>query len=120
LDPKPAPFTTVDEYIALFPPEVQQILSRIRAIIRETAPQATESISYKIPAYHLDGVLVYFAAYKNHVSIYPAPNGVEALQEEIAPYLSSKATLKFPLNRPIPYELIRKVVQFRVAEKRKN
>jgi uncharacterized protein YdhG (YjbR/CyaY superfamily) len=106
----------VDDYIAAFPAEVQEILQKIRQIIREAAPEAQETIKYKMPTYVLGGNLVFFAAHKKHVSVYPRPAGDEAFHKEAAVYESGQGTYQFPYNQPIPYELIRKIVQFRVAE----
>src|ERR671922_2464426 len=100
----------IDEYIAGFPPDVQDILQKIRMTIRKAAPQAEETISYKIPTFNLKGhYLIYFAAYKKHIALYPAPIGVPEFEEEIAPYASGKGTLQFPLDKPIPYKLITKI-----------
>jgi uncharacterized protein YdhG (YjbR/CyaY superfamily) len=110
------PPQTVDDYIASFPVEVQAILQQIRTIIRETVPDAEEVISYQMPTYRLKGNLVHFAAFKNHIGFYPTPSGVEAFQNELAPYQHAKGSIRFPLNQPIPYALIRKIVAFRVTE----
>jgi uncharacterized protein YdhG (YjbR/CyaY superfamily) len=107
---------TVDDYIAGFPAEIQSILRQIRSIIRETVPDAEEVISYQMPTYRLGGNLVHFAAFKNHIGFYPTPRGVEAFQDELAPYQHAKGSIRFPLNQPIPYALIRKIVAFRVNE----
>jgi uncharacterized protein YdhG (YjbR/CyaY superfamily) len=110
---KPA---TIDEYIAAFPPDVQSILKRIRLTIRKTAPQAKEKISYRMPAFFLDGVLIYFAAFKNHIGMYPPVRGDEKLNKELARYRGEKGNLRFPLDEPIPYALIGRIVKFRVKE----
>ena len=102
----------VDAYIADFPEETQKILQQIRAIIREVAPEADELISYGMPAYKLKGPLVYFAAYKNHIGFYPTPSGVP----QLSIYKRAKGSAQFPLNKPMPLELITKIVQFRVEE----
>jgi uncharacterized protein YdhG (YjbR/CyaY superfamily) len=113
---KDAP-VTVDEYIARFPEDVQQILGKIRAIVKETAPEAEEKISYGMPGFYLNGGLVWFGAYKRHIGWYPKTAGMEkAIQEDLATYQGTKGSLHFPLDRPIPYDLIRKIVQIRVAE----
>ncbi|MFC5530953.1 iron chaperone [Cohnella yongneupensis] len=109
-------FTSTDEYIATFSPDVQHILQRVREAIKEAAPDATEKISYQMPAFALHGNLVYFAAYKNHIGFYPASTGLNAFQEEIAPYRSGKGTLQFPIAQPIPFDLIKKIVSYRVAQ----
>jgi uncharacterized protein YdhG (YjbR/CyaY superfamily) len=107
---------TVDDYIAGFPDTTQSILQQIRLIIREMVPDAEEVISYQMPTYRLHGILVHFAAFKNHIGFYPAPSGVESFQKELAPYKHAKGSIRFPLNQPIPYELIRKIVAFRREE----
>jgi uncharacterized protein YdhG (YjbR/CyaY superfamily) len=114
-DHQPAP-QTIDEYIAAFPDDVQQILQQIRQTIREAAPDAQEAISYQMPTFKLHGNLVHFAAYKKHIGFYPAPAGIEAFKDELAPYASSKGAVQFPLDQPMPYDLIRRIVTFRVAE----
>ncbi len=111
-----APPRNIDEYIAGFPPEIQVILEKIRLTIRKAAPKAEEAISYMIPTFKLNGNLVHFAAYKNHIGFYPAPRGNEAFKEELSAYSGGKGTLQFPLDQPIPYSLIRKIVKFRVKE----
>jgi uncharacterized protein YdhG (YjbR/CyaY superfamily) len=111
-------FATVDEYIGSFPEDVRDVLGKIRQTIRNAAPAAGERISYQIPAFTIDGRdLVYVAAWKKHISVYPASVADEALQRELAPYLTEKATLKFPLGKPIPYELIDRLVTLRLAER---
>jgi uncharacterized protein YdhG (YjbR/CyaY superfamily) len=107
---------TIDEYIAAFPPDVQSILKKIRSTIRKAAPQADEKISYKMPAFVLDGDLIYFAAFKKHIGVFPPVRGDENLNKELSQYRGEKGNLKFPLDEPIPYELITKVVKFRVKE----
>lgn len=108
---------TIDEYIAGFPPDVQAILQQIRATIREAAPDTEEAISYRIPTFNLNGrYLIYFAGFKSHVSVYPAPLGAAELADEVAVYGSGKGTMKFPLNKPIPFDLIRRVVELRRKE----
>lgn len=120
MEGKAASPATIDEYIALFPQDVQVILNRIRAIIREEAPQAQEKISYQMPTFYLNGNLVHFAAFKRHIGVYPTPTGIEAFQDELAAYKWAKGSVQFPLDQPIPYELIRRIVQFRVAENQKK
>ena len=107
---------TIDEYIAGFPADVQSILKKIRLSIRKAAPQAEEKISYKMPAFALDGDLIYFAAFKKHIGIYPPVRGDKKLSKEIARYRGEKGNLKFPLDEAIPYDLITRVVEFRVKE----
>ena len=106
----------IDEYIAGFPPEVQEILQKIRMTIRKAAPKAEEAISYMMPTFKLHGNLVHFAAFKNHIGFYPAPRGIEAFKKELSAYEGSKGTVRFPLDKPIPYALIGKIVKFRAKE----
>jgi uncharacterized protein YdhG (YjbR/CyaY superfamily) len=110
---RPTP-KNIDEYIAGFPLEIQKILEQIRATIRAAAPDAQETISYGMPTFTLKGYLVYFAAYKKHIGFYPAPIGIEEFKDQIAEYEAGKGTLQFPLDKPIPYDLISKIVSFRV------
>ena len=107
---------SIDEYIAGFPSETQQVLEQVRATIRAAAPEAQETISYAMPTYKLKGVLVYFAAFKNHIGFYATPTGNVAFAEEIAGYKVGKGSIQFPLNKPMPLELITKMVQFRAQE----
>ena len=108
---------TMDEYISGFPAEVQEVLQKIRMTIRKAAPKAEESMSYKMATFNLNGhYLVYFAAYKNHIGFYPAPIGVPEFQEALSRYQAGKGTLQFPLDQPIPYPLITKIVKHRVKE----
>lgn len=107
---------SVDAYIALFPPDVQEILQKIRAIVRKAAPEAEETISYQMPTFKLHGNLVHFAAYGKHIGLYPIPSGAEKFKEELSVYKGGKGSVQFPLNQPIPYDLIARIVAFRVAE----
>jgi uncharacterized protein YdhG (YjbR/CyaY superfamily) len=110
-------FGTIDEYIGTFPEKVQNILEKVRKTIQKTAPEAVETISYGIPSFNLNGrYLVYFAAWKCHISLYPIPSGDEAFQKELSPYLSGKATTRFLLDKPIPYDLVEKIVKFLMKE----
>jgi uncharacterized protein YdhG (YjbR/CyaY superfamily) len=111
---------TVQEYIAAQPRAVRPILEKLRHVIKTAAPNATESISYKIPAYHFHGRLVYFAAFKNHIGLYPRASGVAAFKNELARYAGAKGSVKFPLDEPLPLELIRRIVRFRVKENSKK
>jgi uncharacterized protein YdhG (YjbR/CyaY superfamily) len=113
---KPATPTTIDEYISAFSPEVQAILQKIRQVVRSVAPDAEETISYKIPAFKLHGVLVYFAAFKNHIGFYPPIKGDAQLEKDVSPYVNEKGNLRFPLNQPIPYDLIKRLTKFRVKQ----
>jgi uncharacterized protein YdhG (YjbR/CyaY superfamily) len=112
----PAQPATIDDYIALYPPEIQQILAAIRATIREVVPEAGEKIGYGIPTFTLNGNLVHFGAFKDHISFFPAPSGIEKFRTELAGYKLSKGTIQFPLDQPIPYDLIRRITQFRREE----
>ncbi len=104
----------IDEYISGFPPDVQKVLTKIRSTIHKAAPKAVESIRYQIPTYKLDGkVLIYFAGFAKHVSVYPAPRDAKEFQEELAAYKGGKGTVQFPLDRPIDYELITRIVKYR-------
>ena len=116
---RPSP-ETIDEYIAAFSPEVQSILKKIRVTIRKAAPVAREKISYKMPAFALDGDLIYFAAFKNHIGVFPPVRGDKKLSQELYRYRGEKGNLKFPLDEPIPYELIARVVKCRVKEQGKK
>jgi uncharacterized protein YdhG (YjbR/CyaY superfamily) len=110
-------FASIDEYIAACPPQVQAILSEIRAVIRQVAPEAREKISYQIPTFELEGKnLVHFAAFKNHIGFYPTPSGVAAFKDELDTYLNAKGSVQFPLDRPMPLDLLRRIVEFRVGE----
>jgi uncharacterized protein YdhG (YjbR/CyaY superfamily) len=109
-------YTTVDEYIKTFPADIQSVLGKMRQTIREAAPGAVEAISYQMPAFKLNGVLVYFAAHKHHIGFYPTSSGIEAFKAELAPYKWSKGAVQFPLDRPIPFDLVRRIVRFRVKE----
>lgn len=108
--------TTIDEYIAGFPPEVQKILQKIRLTIRKVAPGAEETIGYQMPTFKLNGNLVHFAAFKNHIGFYPVPTGIEKFKKELAAYEQGKGSVQFPLDQPIPYDLISRIVKFRVKE----
>lgn len=111
------PTTTIDEYIAAFPDDIQRILQQVRAVVREAAPAAQEDIRYAMPTFRLNGKnLVHFAAFKNHIGFYPTPNGIEAFQEELSRYKGAKGSVQFPLNQPIPLDLIRRIVLYRVQE----
>lgn len=109
--------TTIDGYIAEFPPEVRHALEEVRAIIRAAAPGATETISYAIPTFDLEGKhLVHFAGYDRHIGLYPTPSGLEAFKDEFAGYKSGKGSVRIPLGEPLPSDLIRRIVEFRIAE----
>ncbi len=106
----------IDEYIRLFPQTVQTILEKFRQTIRNAAPQAGETISYQMPTFRLNGNLVHFAAYKNHIGFYPTPSGIEAFKDELARYETSKGAIKFPIHEELPWDLIRKIVEYRVTQ----
>jgi uncharacterized protein YdhG (YjbR/CyaY superfamily) len=111
----------VDEYIASFPGDIREILTRIRNIIRKYAPDAEESISYKMPAYKTFGkTLIYFAGFNNHIGLYATPSGHLAFKNELAKYKQGKGSVQFPTDKPIPYDLIRMIVEFRVEENKVN
>jgi len=107
---------TIDEYIAGFPAEVQKILQKIRKTIHEAAPEAQEKISYQMPTFFLQGNLVHFAAFKEHIGFYPVPTGIEKFKKELSVYKQGKGSVQFPLDQPMPYDLITKIVKFRVKE----
>ena len=112
--------TAIDEYISLAPEDVQPILRKIREVIKESAPDAVERISYQMPGFFLNGSLVWFGVHPHHIGLYPKGSGIEAFKAELSPYKTSKGAVQFPLDQPIPYDLIRKIVQFRVAENLKK
>ena len=111
---------SIDEYIAEFPPETQKVLEQIRAVIRTAAPAATETISYAIPTFDLNGHLVHFAGYERHIGFYPGGHGIEEFAEELKPYKIGKGSVQFPLGQPLPADLIRRIVEFRVAQNTAN
>lgn len=113
---KTIPLNTVDGYIATFPPAVRDQLEKLRALICKTAPKAEEVISYKMPAYKLDGMLVYFAGYEKHIGFYPMPSAIAAFSKEIAGYKSAKGSVQFPVDKPLPVKLITAMIRFRVQE----
>ncbi len=107
---------TIDQYIAAFPPPIRKTLRQIRAAIRQAAPQASETIKYRIPTFTLRGNLVHFAAFENHLGFYPAPSAIAAFRAELAPYKSAKGSVQFPHTQSLPIPLIRKIVRYRVQE----
>jgi uncharacterized protein YdhG (YjbR/CyaY superfamily) len=107
---------TIDEYIETFTKDVQSILEKTRETIRKAAPGAVEAISYQIPTFKLNDNLVHFAAFKNHIGFYPTPSGIEAFKKELSQYKGANGSVQFPLNRPIPYDLLEKIVIFRSKE----
>ena len=108
--------TTIDEYIAEFPKDVQKLLQQVRTTIKKAAPKAEEKIGYGIPTFTLNGNLVHFGGYKNHIGFYPAPAGLQAFEKELAPYLTGKGTAQFPIDKPLPLGLITQIVKFRVRQ----
>jgi uncharacterized protein YdhG (YjbR/CyaY superfamily) len=105
---------TMDEYIAGFSPDIQKTLNEIRIFIKLEVPEATEKISYGMPTFYLKGNLIHFAAFKDHYSFFPTPSGMDAFEKKLAHYRTGKATLRFPLNEPLPWDIIKKIVKFRV------
>jgi uncharacterized protein YdhG (YjbR/CyaY superfamily) len=106
----------IDEYIAGFPPDVQEILEKIRSTIKKAAPDAEETINYQMPTFTLKGNLVHFAAFKKHIGFYPTPTGIEKFKDELSGYEGAKGSVQFPLDKPIPFALISRIVKFRVKE----
>ena len=113
-------YTSIDEYIADQPAGVQKKLKEIKSVIHKTAPEASEKISYGMPTFFQEGNLVYFAAFKNHIGFYPIPTGVEKFKKELSAYKTSKGSVQFPLDKPMPLDLISKIVKFRLSENLKN
>ena len=107
---------TIDDYIAGFPPEVQEILEQVRSTIRQAAPGAEETIAYQMPTFTLQGNLVHFAAYQRHIGFYPAPSGIDKFKDELTVYKWAKGSVQFPLDKPIPFDLIGRIVRFRAEE----
>ncbi len=107
---------SVEEYMARYPKDVQDILKKIRQVIKEAAPEAEETISYGMPSYKLNGPLVYFAAFKNHIGFYAIPSGISAFENQLSPYKRGKGSVQFQIKEPIPYDLIREIVKFRAKE----
>lgn len=120
MDTDKTAFATIDEYIAQFPADVGEKLQKLRAVIKEAAPEATEKISYQMPTFYLNGNLVHFAAYAHHIGFYPVPSGIEAFKEELSAYKGAKGSVQFPLDKPLPYELISRIVKFRAEENMKK
>jgi uncharacterized protein YdhG (YjbR/CyaY superfamily) len=109
-------FNTIDEYIGTFPEDVQRILKKMRQTIHDAAPEAVEAISYQIPTFKLNGNLVHFAAFKNHIGFYPTSSGIVAFKKELSSYPGGKGSVQFPVDKPIPYDLVKKITLFRVKE----
>ena len=106
----------VDEYIAAFPPGVRAILRKIRATVAASAPDASEKISYRMPAFAQDGILIYFAAFKNHIGVFPPVSGDPGLERSLSRYRGPKGNLKFPIDEPVPYHLIKRIVALRLRQ----
>ena len=117
---KPQRPKDIDSYISQFPPDIQAILEQVRATIRRAAPEAKETISYMMPAFKQRGILVYFAAWEKHIGLYPPISGDQALEKAVARYAGPKGNLQFPLNEPIPYDLIERIVKLRVKQDKAN
>jgi uncharacterized protein YdhG (YjbR/CyaY superfamily) len=116
VESKTGSHASIDEYIALFPKDIQKKLEELRATIKAAAPEAKEKISYQMPTFDLYGNLVHFAAHKNHIGFYPTPSGIDAFKNELSVYEGAKGSVQFPLAKPLPLKLIRKIVKFRVSE----
>ncbi len=112
-------FETIDEYISMFPAGLQEELQKLRKVIKEAAPDAEEKISWQMPTFFLHGNLVHFAAHKNHIGFYPGADGIENFKQELTEYKSSKGAVQFPNGKPLPYDLITRIVKFRVLENSK-
>ncbi len=112
--------STIKDYIAVFPPETQVILKKIRNLIASAAPKAEEAIKYGIPTFVWQGNLIHFAAYKSHLGLYPTPAVIASFQEELRPYKTSKGAIQFPLSEPIPWPLIKKIILCRIQQVKKN
>ncbi len=117
---KPGGVGSIDEYIDAFPKNIKEILQNLRAVIRKSAPDAYEKICYQIPTFVQNGNLVHFAAFKNHIGFYPTPSGVEAFKKELTGYEFSKGAIRFPIDKPLPFNLIKRIVKFRVKENLKK
>ena len=111
---------TIDEYIAGYPKEIQERLKRIRLTIRNAAPEAEETIKYKMPTFTLKGNLISFGAYKNHIALYPAPEGNDQFNLELSAYKTEKSTVRFPLDKPIPYDLVSQIVKYRIEDNQRR
>ena len=120
METKKTGFTSIDEYIATFPKDIQGILEKLRVTIRKAAPNAEETINYQMPTFTLKGNLVHFAAFKNHIGFYPTPTGTQEFRKELSIYQGAKGSIQFPIDKPLPLDLISKIVRFRVAENLKK
>ena len=113
-------YKSIDEYIILFPEDIRKKLIQLREAIREEAPEAQEKISYQMPTFYLNGNLVHFAVHTNHIGFYPTPSGIEAFKSELSKYKYAKGSVQFPIGEPLPIQLIKKIVRFRVEENSKK
>lgn len=120
MDKNKAAFTTIDQYIKSFPKDVQELLKIMWEIIMKAAPEAQETINYQMPTFKLNGNLVHFAAYKNHIGFYPTPSAIAAFKDELKNYKNAKGSVQFPINEPLPIDLITRIVKFRVNEVKKK
>jgi len=116
MKPNQPAYASIDAYIAGCSEDVREVLSTLRSVIKEAAPEAGEKIGYAMPTFTLHGNLVHFAAFKNHIGFYPAPSGIQAFRDELTEYKCSKGAIQFPLNKPLPYELVGRIVRFRAEE----
>ena len=116
MDSKKSGINSIDDYIATFPQDIQNILQELRATIKAAAPDAEEQISYQMPTFFMNGNLVHFAAFKKHIGFYPTPSGIEAFQKELSVYDGAKGSVQFPIDEPMPLKLISRIVKFRAAE----
>ncbi|MFC3800448.1 iron chaperone [Cohnella sp. GCM10012308] len=116
MDVKGTSFASTEDYIATFPPEIQRLLQDVRETIRSAAPEAKEKISYQMPTFDLHGNLVHFAAFKNHIGFYPGADGIAAFKEELSAYKGAKGSVQFPLDKPLPHELISRITAYRVIQ----
>ena len=116
MTPDTPKITTTDEYIAALPDNARDLMTQLRAAIKRAAPEATEKISYGVPTFDFNGNLVHFAAFKNHIGFYPGPTGIDAFKDELQQYKSAKGSVQFPMNEPLPLDLVTRIVQFRVKE----
>ena len=113
-------YEDIDTYISVFPEETRILLEQIRTTIREAAPDAKEKISYGMPAFAMNGILVYFAAFKNHIGFFPTSSGIKAFKEELSVFEGGKGSVRFPFDKPIPFDLVSRIVKFRVKENLKK
>ena len=120
IENKKSGFHSIDEYIGTFPEDIQKLLEEVRATIKAAAPDAEEKISYQMPTFFLKGNLIHFAAFKNHIGLYPTPSGTEAFKRELSIYQGAKGSVRLPIDKPLPLKLISRIVKFRVAENLKK